>query len=168
MLRARIVEAEAYEPDDPASHSFPGQTARNATMFGPPGRLYVYRSYGVHHCMNVVTGPVGRGSAVLLRAAEPLEGLEEMAAFRGTNGSRDLCRGPGRWSQAFAVDTSLDGEDLIRGDKVWLEAGGRPALIYATPRVGLTRAVDVPWRFVEAGSRFSSRSDPRAPTPWRP
>ena len=102
--RVRIVETEAYEPDDPASHAFGGPTARNATMFGPGGHLYVYLSYGIHHCLNVVTGGPGHGAAVLLRAAEPLENLARLAHNRGVDDDRTLCRGPGRLAQALAID----------------------------------------------------------------
>src|SRR5438309_7202111 len=103
VLRARIVEAEAYREDDPASHSFRGRTARTDVMFGPPGRLYVYVSYGMHFCMNVVTGRDGEGSAVLLRAAEPLEGLDRMTDLRRLQDPRLLCAGPGRLCQALAI-----------------------------------------------------------------
>jgi DNA-3-methyladenine glycosylase len=148
-LRARIVETEAYDRDDPASHSFRGMTARNAVMFGPPGHLYVYFTYGMHHCMNVVTDRVGHGSAVLLRAAEPLAGIEAMGRARGTDRVRDLCRGPARLAQAFGVDRSFDGVDLVRGNDVWIERGPRidPVDVRTGPRVGIRVGVDRPWRF---------------------
>jgi DNA-3-methyladenine glycosylase len=154
-LRARIVEVEAYEPHDAASHAFGGPTARNAVMFGPPGRLYVYRIYGMHHCMNVVTGPPGRGSAVLLRAGEPLEGFEAMAERRGPVGVRDLCRGPGRWTQAFDA-ASLDGADLVAGSEIWIERGRPVGTSLATVRIGVTKDAHRRWRFVEADSRWAS------------
>ena len=159
MLRARIVETEAYDPGDPASHAYVGRTPRNAIMFGPPGHLYVYLAYGVHHCMNVVAGPRDDGSAVLLRAAEPLEGLDVMARRRGTERPRELCRGPGRFAQAFAVDRALDGADVVRGQEVWLERGVpvRPGGIVAGPRIGISRAAERPWRFCVEDSPFLSR-----------
>jgi DNA-3-methyladenine glycosylase len=159
VLRARIVETEAYEPDDPASHSFRGPTRRNASMFGRAGHLYVYFTYGMHWCMNVVTGPVGHGGAVLLRAGEPLEGVATMAGLRGTDRPRDLCRGPARWAQAFGVDGSLDGADLVRGAEIWLESGQGMSRdrVAAGPRVGIREGLDLPWRFVERGSPWRSR-----------
>jgi DNA-3-methyladenine glycosylase len=149
VLRARIVETEAYDRDDPASHSFRGMTARNAVMFGPAGHLYVYFTYGMHHCMNVVTDRVGHGSAVLLRAAEPLAGIDAMGRARGTDRVRDLCRGPARLAQAFGVDRSFDGVDLVRGNDVWIERGPRvdPVDVRTGPRVGIRVGVDRPWRF---------------------
>jgi DNA-3-methyladenine glycosylase len=158
-LKARIVETEAYEPDDPASHSYRGKTRRNQVMFGPPGHLYVYLTYGMHHCMNVVTGEPDAACAVLLRAGEPLEGFEQMAARRGADRARDLCRGPARWAQAFGVDRVFDGDDVVRGERIRLERahGVRPDLIVAGPRIGLTRAADRPWRFCVSGSPWLSR-----------
>jgi len=159
IVRARIVETEAYEPDDPASHAFRGPTPRNGVMFGPAGHLYVYVAYGVHPCMNVVADAEGIASAVLLRAAEPIAGLEAMAARRGSPPDRDLCRGPGRWSRAFDVDRVLDGADLVSGDRVWIERGSPPerGAIVAGPRIGLAVATERPWRFCLAGSRSLSR-----------
>jgi DNA-3-methyladenine glycosylase len=166
-LRARIVETEAYEPDDPASHSYRGPTRRNASMFGGPGHLYVYFTYGMHWCMNVVTGPEGHGSAVLLRAGEPLDGIEAMMTRRGTDRVRDLCRGPARLAQAFDVDGDQDGADLIRGKDLWLEAGRQvPASrVVVGPRVGISDGVDLPWRFVEGDSPWASSGPWRAATP---
>lgn len=153
-LVGRIVEAEAYGPDDPASHSYRGETPRNRSMFGPPGHAYVYRSYGVHHCLNAVSLPP---TAVLIRALEPLEGLERMSRRRGVDHPRLLCAGPGRLCQALGIDLSLDGMDLTAGEGLWI-ARGRPAeVVVATRRIGISVAVDRPWRFVEAGSRFASR-----------
>jgi DNA-3-methyladenine glycosylase len=156
--RVRIVETEAYEPDDPPSHSFRGQTARTAAMFGPPGHLYVYLIYGLHHCLNVVTGPVGHGAAVLLRSAEPLEGLDAMAANRGTDDVRRLCRGPARLAQALAIDRSSDGADLLREGEVWLEPGKRvpPSRTTATRRIGISSGTEELWRWVETGSRWAT------------
>jgi DNA-3-methyladenine glycosylase len=162
-VAARIVEVEAYQPDDEASHAFRGPTQRNRSMFGPPGHLYVYLSYGMHCCMNVVTEAAGIGMAVLLRAAEPLEGLDEMRRRRRGAVDRDLLRGPGRWARAFGVDRRHDGADLVRGGDLWLEPG-KPATSIATgPRVGISVATDLPWRFAIAGSPWASRPAPRAP-----
>ena len=164
-LAARIVETEAYREDDPASHSFRGRTARTEVMFGPPGHLYVYFTYGMHFCMNVVTGRDGEGSAVLLRAAEPLAGLERMAELRGTSNPRLLCSGPGRMCQAFGVDRSLDGTDLVRGGAMRVEPGAPvpEAAVAAGPRIGISVAVERPWRFVVMGSPSLSRPAARAP-----
>jgi DNA-3-methyladenine glycosylase len=158
-LAARIVEVEAYREDDPASHSFRGRTARTEVMFGPPGHVYVYFTYGMHFCMNVVTGEEGEGSAVLLRAAEPIQGLERMAAHRGVADPRLLCSGPGRLCQAFGVGRPQNGADLVRGAELRLEAGSpvAPDLVVSGPRVGIRVATDRPWRFMVAGSRFVSR-----------
>jgi DNA-3-methyladenine glycosylase len=164
-LRVRLVETEAYRQDDPASHSFRGRTPRNAVMFGQPGRLYVYFTYGMHHCINIVTGADGEGSAVLLRAAEPLDGLDAMARRRGTDRTRALCSGPARLAEALGVDRSLDGVDLLRGDLIWLERGAQvpPDRVVTGPRVGIRRAVEEPWRFCEAGSPWVSRGRPGPP-----
>jgi DNA-3-methyladenine glycosylase len=162
--RVRIVETEAYEPDDPASHAFGGPTARNATMFGPGGHLYVYLSYGIHHCLNVVTGGPGHGAAVLLRAAEPLENLARLARNRGVDAERALCRGPGRLAQALAIDRTFDGVDLLGGGVLWIEPGTAVprSRLEVTPRVGISVATDVPWRWVEAGSRWATPTRRRA------
>ena len=165
LLTARIVEAEAYQEDDPASHSFRGRTNRTEVMFGPPGHAYVYFTYGMHHCMNVVTGLTGEGSAVLLRAAEPLEGLEEMARRRGTNDLRALCSGPGRLCQALGIDRAENGLDLVRGRLLWLLEGApvAPSTINVGPRVGITSGTERPWRFSVQGDRFVSRARPAVP-----
>jgi DNA-3-methyladenine glycosylase len=172
VVRARIVEVEAYGPQDPASHAFRGRTARNDVMFGRPGCLYVYFTYGMHHCMNVVTGPQGDGSAVLLRAGEPVDRLDLLRHGRTAEADANLCRGPARWAAAFEVDLGLNGADLIRGDQIWLERGAPlPATaIDSGPRVGIRVAVDVPWRFTEKASPWLSKgplmSSPR-PGPGR-
>ena len=136
-------------------------------MFGPPGRLYVYISYGMHFCMNVVTGRDGEGSAVLLRAAEPLEGRERMAELRGLDEPRLLLAGPGRLCQGLAITREQDGTDLVTGDALQIERG-RPdanADVLAGPRVGLTVAREHPWRFTIRGSRYLSRGPVRLPGP---
>ena len=141
----RVVEVEAYQPDDPASHSFNGMTGRNRTMFGPPGRLYVYRSYGLHWCANVVTSPEGVGAAVLLRGGIPTVGLEVMRRRRGREG--DLSNGPGKLSQALGITGLHDGVDL-GGDLLHLRPAPRPCRYRSTPRIGISKAVATPWRFV--------------------
>lgn len=161
-VAARIVETEAYEEGDPASHSFRGPTPRNRVMFGPPGHLYVYFTYGMHLCMNVVTGGEGEGSAVLLRAAEPLDGLAVMADRRGTEDVRLLCSGPARWAEAFGVARGDDGVDLVRG-AAWSVHEGEPApaaRIDRTTRVGIRVGADRDWRFVVRGDLFVSRGRP--------
>lgn len=144
----RIVETEAYTSDDPAAHSFRGMTARNASMFGPPGRAYVYRSYGIHLCVNAVCHT---GSGVLIRALEPLLGLEAMAQRRGTSDPLRLCRGPGCIGQALALTPQDDGQDILH------ILSGPPMDVVAGPRIGISRAVDLPWRFGARGSRFVSK-----------
>jgi DNA-3-methyladenine glycosylase len=158
VVRVRIVETEAYEPDDPASHSFRGPTSRSAPMFGPPGHLYVYLVYGMHECMNVTAGPPGHGSAILLRAAEPLDGVDELRVRRPGVPDLDLCRGPGRLAKALGVDRSMNGLDLFADDRLWLEPGRPPAKgeIAVGPRIGIRKAVTHPWRFWERGSRYVS------------
>lgn len=150
----RIVEAEAYRPDDPASHSFRGPTPGNLTMFGPAGHLYVYISHGIHHCMNAVAGA---GSAVLIRALEPLEGEETMAERRQLDDPRLLCAGPGRLCQALGVTKGHDGTDLTGPGEVRIVDGPRPRRVLRTPRIGLSVAGEKLWRFVVEGSRFASR-----------
>jgi DNA-3-methyladenine glycosylase len=161
-LAARIVEVEAYLGDgsDPASHSHRGPTPRNRTMFGPPGRLYVYRSMGIHACMNAVCEPQGRSSAVLLRAAAPLAGLQIMRAARGAcaERERDLCSGPGKLCQAFAVTLALDGS-CLRSGPLQIVRGARPAeRILAGPRIGISRARELPYRFFLEGDPNVTRS----------
>ncbi len=149
LAGGRITEVEAYGPEDPASHSFKGPTRGNRPMFGPGGTAYVYISYGIHHCFNVVTGFPGEGSAVLIRGIEALWGLEEMTSRRASGG-KNLCNGPGKLCQALGIDKSLNGHDLsvpplqILDDRCCPE----PAHIIQTPRIGITKAVEIPWRFL--------------------
>lgn len=157
----RLVEVEAYTADDPASHSHRGRSARNTSMFGPAGTLYVYLSYGIHLCANVVTGAEGDGQAVLLRAAVPVEGIDAMRARRGPVPDRRLTDGPGKLCQAFGIGRHHDGLDVCAGasthgpDGVQLLDDGTPPPtdVVVGPRVGITRATDRPWRW-------------RAPAAW--
>lgn len=151
-----IVEVEAYDQEDPASHGYAGRTRRNASMFGPPGRAYVYRSYGIHWCLNLVCGPEGRADAVLLRALEPEHGLDVMQARRGVDDPRLLAAGPGRLCQALGVTRDQDGLALDR-PPFRLEARAAHVEIVTGPRIGITRAADLPWRYGLAGSRYLSR-----------
>jgi DNA-3-methyladenine glycosylase len=145
-----VVECEAYGPDDPASHSVGGITGRNAAMFGPPGTLYVYRSYGIHWCVNVVCAPAGVGAAVLVRALEPRHGIAEMRARRGRE---PLTTGPGNVGQALAAGPHLNGVHAVLRPP---GAGGRRRVV-ATPRVGITRAAGQPWRFLDPESAYAGR-----------
>jgi DNA-3-methyladenine glycosylase len=151
-----IVEVEAYDQEDPASHGFRGRTARNASMFGPPGHAYVYRSYGIHWCVNLVCGEEGRPEAVLLRALEPAHGVEAMRARRGLDDPRLLCAGPGRLCQALGIGREHDGLPLDAPPFELLAREAEPPIARG-PRVGITLARDVPWRYAVAGSPFLSR-----------
>jgi DNA-3-methyladenine glycosylase len=152
----RIVEVEAYHHTDPAAHSYRGRTERNAAMFGPPGRAYVYRSYGVHWCLNFVCEPEGSASAVLVRALEPLEGLAQMRRRRGTNEVRMLCAGPGRVCEALGITRKHDGLPLDR-PPFELRAPVDKCEIAVGVRVGISKAEDLPWRYGLAGSKFLSK-----------
>jgi DNA-3-methyladenine glycosylase len=156
-----IVEVEAYDHEDPAAHGFRGRTQRNASMFGPPGHAYIYRSYGVHWCLNLVCEEEGVASAVLLRALEPTSGLTAMRDRRGLDDPRLLCAGPGRLCQALAVTREHDGLPLDRAP-FELRARAREPEVVAGPRIGITHAADRPWRYGLAGSKFLSRSLRRA------
>jgi DNA-3-methyladenine glycosylase len=151
-----IVEVEAYDQDDPASHGFRGVTARTASMFGPPGRAYVYRSYGIHWCLNLVCAEAGRAEAALVRALEPTAGLEAMRERRGLDAPRALCSGPGKLCQALAITSVLDGLPLDEPPFELLARKVEPPLAVG-PRIGITRAVEQPWRYGVAGSPFLSR-----------
>jgi DNA-3-methyladenine glycosylase len=152
----RIVETEAYDREDPASHSFSGPTTRNAVMFGPPAHAYVYRSYGIHWCLNIVCREEGHGAGVLIRAIEPLAGLDQMRMRRGLDDARLLCAGPGRLGQALAITHEHNGLSITLPPFELLPAPGRPPII-SGPRIGISKAVDEPWRFGLKGSRFLSR-----------
>lgn len=161
----RIVEVEAYGgADDPASHAHRGLTARNGTMFGRAGLLYVYRSYGLHWCANVVVGPAGEAGAVLIRALEPLQGRQAMSTRRpAAHRDRDLCNGPGKLCAALGIDGAMDGADLLDpGSPVRLVSDGSAAAPepLVTTRVGISRAVERPWRFVAPGSPWVSKGRP--------
>lgn len=166
----RLVEVEAYLGDgsDPSAHSYRGATARNRTMFGPPGRLYAYRSYGMHTCVNVVCEPAGVGAAVLLRALEPTGDLAAMRELRGLGldaPARALARGPGRLGQAMGFTLEHDGTSLLRGTVSLHAAAADRAQprVLCGPRVGITRAADLPYRFYEAGSSWVSPFRPGKP-----
>jgi DNA-3-methyladenine glycosylase len=152
----RIVEVEAYDQTDPASHSFRGPTARNRVMFGPPGHVYVYRSYGVHWCMNLVCDGEGLASAALVRALAPTHGIDVMAARRGTESPRLLCSGPGRLCQALGITVEHDGLPLDRPPFQLLAPAGASDVV-RSPRIGISKATDRPWRFSERGSPYLSR-----------
>ena len=152
----RIVEVEAYDGEDPAAHGFRGRTARNESMFGPPGHAYVYRSYGLHWCLNLVCDEEGRAEAVLVRALEPTHGLESMRERRGLEEVRLLCAGPGRLCQALGITREHDGLPLD-APPFELRVPERPPPVVTGPRIGISVAVEQPWRYAEAGSRFLSR-----------
>ncbi|HLB03523.1 MAG TPA: DNA-3-methyladenine glycosylase [Gaiellaceae bacterium] len=152
----RIVEVEAYDHEDPASHGYAGLTERNRSMFGPPGFAYVYRSYGAHWCLNVVCESEGVAAAVLIRALEPTRGIEAMRARRGVEDLRLLCSGPGRLCQALTVTREHDGLALDEPPFEVLARDGATQVVTG-PRVGITRAADLPWRYGLAGSKYVSR-----------
>jgi DNA-3-methyladenine glycosylase len=159
----RIVEAEGYHEREPSCHAYAGLTERTRVLFGEPGLAYVYRSYGVHACLNAVSEREGVGAAVLIRALEPVDGLDLMRSRRGVDRPEDLCSGPGKLTQALGIWLDLNGTSLRRGPIEILPppAGARPARLVVGSRVGITRAVELPWRFCDAASRHVSR-------PWPP
>ena len=151
-----IVEVEAYDHEDPAAHGYRGRTERNASMFGPPGHAYVYRSYGIHWCLNFVCEEEGVASAVLIRALEPTRETEVMCERRGLDNPRLLCAGPGRLCQALGITREHDGLALDEPPFELLGPAGRPGLVTG-PRIGITKAANEPWRYGLAGSKFLSR-----------
>jgi DNA-3-methyladenine glycosylase len=177
LTAGRISETEAYTRDDPASHAYRGQTARNATMFGPPGHAYIYLTYGMHHCLNAVTAPEGIAEAVLIRAVEPLVGLERMRRRRGLSSKIEamadirariregvtLCGGPGKLCQAFGLSRDQNGSDLTAPTHLWIApppAGNGlpdPEAIVATPRIGISQGRERLWRFTLRGDPYLSR-----------
>lgn len=157
-LRVRIVETEAYDQADAASHSFKGQTPRNSVMFGPAGHLYVYFTYGMHYCCNIVTEPEGNGSAVLIRAVEPLDGLATMESLRTKEG-HGLTNGPAKLCQALAIDKSLNGHDLTALPlRLRIKPPLDTASITTTTRIGIRHGTDAPWRFYITDSPYVSKS----------
>jgi len=159
----RVVELEAYRHTDPASHSFGGLTRRNAVMFGPPGYVYVYRSYGIHWCLNFVCEATGSASAVLIRAIEPVAGLSLMRRRRGTSDERLLCSGPGRLCEALRITQKQNGLALDAPPFALFARTGTVEVVTG-PRIGLTKAVEKPWRYGEKGSRFLSKPFPKTVT----
>jgi DNA-3-methyladenine glycosylase len=154
-----IVETEAYHDSEPACHAFVGLTPRTRVLFGPPGRAYVYRSYGIHALLNAVCEPAGVGAAVLIRALEPVEGIDAMRARRQLESERALCSGPGKLTEALGIGLDLNDTDLLTGPVVF---DGRPrqwreVQVSVSRRIGITKAAELPWRFCAAGSRFLSK-----------
>ncbi len=159
-----IVETEAYHDSEPACHAFVGLTPRTRTLFGPPGRAYVYRSYGIHALLNAVCEPEGVGAAVLIRALEPIAGLEAMRARRGVRSDGELCSGPGKLTQALGVELRHNDTDLVHGPvRIHARQAAAPELaVVAGERIGITKAVELPWRFCVAGNPHVSRPRPPA------
>lgn len=159
QLMGTIVETEAYHQTDAASHSYKGRTARTAVMFGPPGHVYVYFTYGMHYCMNVVTGPEGEGSAVLIRAIEPLKGLPLMRQNRHNRPDAQLTNGPAKVCQALAIDKTWNGHSLQKAPlRLLVKPSIAASSIVQTTRIGISQAVDRPWRFYIAGNPFVSKT----------
>jgi DNA-3-methyladenine glycosylase len=156
----RIVETESYHMEEPACHAFVGLTERTSTLFGSPGRAYVYFSYGIHSLLNAVCEPEGVGAAVLIRALEPVDGLDVMRARRGLQRSEDLCSGPGKLTQALGIGLDLNGSSLVDGPIELLARASREPRIAVGERIGITKAADLPWRFCDADSRHVSRPWP--------
>lgn len=152
-----IVETESYERNDPACHAYAGLTARTEVLFGPPGRAYVYLSYGIHSLLNAVAEPDGEAAAVLIRALEPTTGLDEMRRRRGNRPDRELCSGPGKLTEALGIGLDQNGADLTRDPFLLLPPEEQTPQVVTGPRVGITKAVERPWRFCAAGSPHVSR-----------
>lgn len=155
-----IVETESYEADDPACHAYVGLTERTRVLFGTPGYAYVYLSYGIHSLLNAVAEPEGEAAAVLIRALEPTQGIELMRERRGNKADIELCSGPGKLTEALGIDLSDNEADLCREPFLLTPPQGKPPQIVTGPRIGITKAVERPWRFCAAGSRFVSRPRP--------
>jgi len=160
----RIVETESYHMDEPACHAYAGLTGRTHTLFGKPGRAYVYFSYGIHSLLNAVAENEGTGAAVLIRALEPVEGVDLMRARRGVERAEDLCSGPAKLTQALGIDLELNGSSLIDGriEVLARERGAAEPRVVIGERIGITKAADLPWRFCDADSRHVSRPWPAA------
>jgi DNA-3-methyladenine glycosylase len=160
----RIVETESYHMDEPACHAYVGLTGRTLTLFGEPGRAYVYFSYGIHSLLNAVAEEEGTGAAVLIRALEPVEGLDVMRARRGVDRREELCSGPAKLTQALDIGLELNGSSLVDGpiEVLARERGAAPPRIVIGERIGITKAADLPWRFCDADSRHVSRPWPEA------
>jgi DNA-3-methyladenine glycosylase len=153
-----IVETEAYHDSEPASHAYVGLTTRTSTLFGLPGNAYIYRSYGIHALLNAVCEPAGVGAAVLIRALRPISGLQAMRMRRGLSGELELCSGPGKLTQALGVELHQNGSSLLDGPiAIFARADGQSVKVLAGPRIGITKAVDLPWRFCLEGSPYVSR-----------
>ncbi len=162
-LSGIIVETEAYRgARDPASHAYRGRTKRNAVMFGEGGHAYVYFSYGFHWCLNLTTEPSGRAGAVLVRAVEPIEGLEKMLRNRSLNSEEHATDGPGKLTQALAIDSMFNGEDLVTSDRLFLEEGKKVEGTGSSSRVGIHQGVEFRWRFFVEGNGFVSKARPSA------
>jgi DNA-3-methyladenine glycosylase len=160
-LTGIVVEAEAYRgARDPASHAYRGRTNRNSVMFGEGGHAYVYFSYGFHWCLNVTTEPAGRAGAVLVRAIEPVEGLRRMLKNRGLLSDEHVTDGPGKLTLALDIDSSLNGEDLVTSDRLFLESGEVKEEVGSGPRVGVRQGFEFNWRFFVKGNRFVSKARP--------
>lgn len=157
----RIVETEAYHDSEPACHAYVGLTARTRVLFGPPGIAYVYRSYGIHALLNAVAEGEGTGAAVLIRALEPLEGVEVMRERRGLDRVEDLCSGPGKLTQALGIGLDLNDTPLSGPVELHPRSPGEPPRTLASTRIGISKATDLPWRFCDADSRSLSRPSVR-------
>lgn len=155
-----IVETESYERDDPACHAYVGLTDRTEVLFGPPGRAYVYLSYGIHSLLNAVCEPEGEAAAVLIRALEPSAGLEAMRERRGNRPDLELCSGPGKLTEALGIGLEQNDTELDRDPFLLLPPTGERPAVVTGPRIGITKAVERPWRFCAGGSRFVSRPHP--------